>query len=348
MKKISHLAISLIVGLVLVTMLGCSAPPVAKRRYLYPAPPNQPRVEWMGTYVSENDFPKEGLAKLVRDIAGEADADSFDGPVGVTVNSKGLVLVSDLYLQTILGVDVERGDIFPLRPGLHFRNNLGIAVDRQDRIFIADGRARNVTVLSPSGEALYVFGDEKVFGKPTHLAVNDALGRLYVTDVDENKIKVFTLDGQSLFAFGGPGAGEGEFNVPQGLAVDRDGRVFVADMLNARIQVFDADGKFLYKFGGRGVGRNQFETPKGVAFDSEGHLYVIDSRRGNYRIFQPDGTLLLEVGAESIKETSLLGLTLSTAIAIDSRDRIFVLDLMNRRMALWQYLSAQYLRDHPL
>lgn len=348
MKKITRLSMCLIAGLVLASMLGCSAPPAPKRRYLYPAPPNQPRVEWIGTYVSENDFPKEGFAKFVRDVAGEADADRFDGPMGVAVNSKGLVLVSDLYLQTILGVDVERGDIFPLSAGLHFRNNLGIAVDRQDRIFVVDGLARNVTVLSPSGEAQYVIGGEEVFGKPTHVAVNDTLGRLYVTDVDENKIKVFTLDGQSLFSFGGPGSGEGAFNAPQGLAVDREGKVFVADMLNARIQVFDADGKFLYKFGGRGTGRNQFETPKGVAFDSEGHLYVIDSRRGSYRIFQPDGTLLLEVGGANRLGNNLLGLTLPTAIAIDGRDRIFVLDLMNRRMAHWQYLSARYLGDHPL
>lgn len=334
-------------GLVFVLLVSC-APPPAKTRYLYPAPPNLSRVEWIGTYSNENDFPREGVAKVLDAIAGQASAEGFDGPIGVAVNSKGLVLVSDLYLGKILGVDVERGDIFPFTIDLSFRNVLGLAIDGQDRVFVADGLARNVSVLSPSGKLLYLIGGEEVFGKPSYLAINNRLGRLYVSDVTEHIIKVFSLDGQLLFSFGGVGGDEGHFNAPQGIAIDRDGRVFVADMLNARIQVFDADGKYLYQFGQRGIGRVQFETPKALTFDSEGHLYVVDSRRGNFRIFQPDGVLLLEVGGGTREGRNPLGLTLPVAIHIDARDRIFVVDLMNRRLAHWQYLSERYLREKPL
>lgn len=341
-----YLKYSLLLSL-FVMLAACAAPPV-KRRILYPPLPDQPRVEWLGTFHDERDFEKKGARRVLAEIAGDAPAEAFDGPVGVAVNSQGVILVSDLYLQTIVGVDIPRTDIYPVSKEKSFRNNLGIVVDRQDRIFVADGKARKVFVLSPKGDPLYAIGDETVFGKPAYLAINHELGRLYVSDPLQHKVKAFALDGKFLFEFGGPGGDPGRFNVPQGIAIDKEGKLFVADMLNSRIQVFTADGQPLHNFGARGTGRNQFETPKALAFDSEGHLYVVDSRRPNYRIFNPDGQLLLEVGSNRRDDTSKLALGLPVAIHIDNNDRIVIADLMNRQIAVWQYLSRRYLKDHPL
>ena len=346
-KKTTSATFGVLLALILLTALGCAPPPV-KQRVLYPAPPATPRVEWLATIHSKNDFEKTQAQRAIAAITGEVATDRLQGPIGIAATNKGLVLVSDLYAQAIRGVDFEKKELTSFTKEQFFRNNLGVAVDSQDRVYVADGLHRKVFVFSVDGQPLMTIGGEDQFDKPAYLAVNSETRRLYVSDPLQHKIKVFSLDGQYLFDFGGPGGDPGKFNAPQGLAIDRQGQLYVADMLNARIQVFTADGTYLRNFGERGTLRSQFETPKGLAFDSEGHLYVIDSRRPNFRIFNPDGQLLLEVGGARRDEKSKLALGLSTAIYIDANDRIYIADLMNMSVAVWQYLSERYLRENPL
>lgn len=45
-------------------------------------------------------------------------------------------------------------------------------------------------------------------------------------------------------SWGSPGSGNGQFNWPQGIAVDSSGYVYVADTQNYRIQKFDSSGNF--------------------------------------------------------------------------------------------------------
>jgi sugar lactone lactonase YvrE len=45
-----------------------------------------------------------------------------------------------------------------------------------------------------------------------------------------------------------PGAGDEEFNDPQGLAVDKEGRLYVCDRGNDRVKVYSPEGKLLGKF----------------------------------------------------------------------------------------------------
>jgi len=66
------------------------------------------------------------------------------------------------------------------------------------------------------------------------------------------------------------GSGQGEFDVPHGLAMDSAGRLFVADRANNRIQIFDQDGKFLAEW-------KQFCRPSGV-YIRDDIIYVTDSR----------------------------------------------------------------------
>lgn len=44
-----------------------------------------------------------------------------------------------------------------------------------------------------------------------------------------------------MFSFGSNGEGNGQFNAPTGVAVDKNGNILVADWGNSRIQVFPTD-----------------------------------------------------------------------------------------------------------
>ncbi|MBI3743628.1 MAG: hypothetical protein HY261_05000, partial [Chloroflexi bacterium] len=76
--------------------------------------------------------------------------------------------------------------------------------------------------------------------------------------------------------WGSEGSGDGQFNMPSGIAVDAQGNVYVADRGNYRIQEFTSTGKFLTKWGSEGSGDGQFNSPFGVAVDGVGNVYVAD------------------------------------------------------------------------
>jgi DNA-binding beta-propeller fold protein YncE len=60
---------------------------------------------------------------------------------------------------------------------------------------------------------------------------------------------------------GSHGTGDGQFNNPYDVAVDRYGTVYVADSSNHRIQKFTSDGKFITKWGSEGSADGQFAFP---------------------------------------------------------------------------------------
>src|SRR3989304_2205896 len=85
-----------------------------------------------------------------------------------------------------------------------------------------------------------------------------------------------------LLKWGSFGIGDGQFQYPQGVAVDPSGNVYVADFGNNRIQKFTGSGAFITKWGSLGSGDGQFDEPVGVGVVPSGNVYVAD--RSNHRI----------------------------------------------------------------
>ena len=85
-------------------------------------------------------------------------------------------------------------------------------------------------------------------GEPFHRCTHTALspkGEIYVSDGYGNaRVHKYSPDGKLLMSWGGPGTGEGEFNIVHNICCDADGWVYVADRENHRVQVFDGNGKF--------------------------------------------------------------------------------------------------------
>lgn len=338
-------SLCLVVTVLAAALLGGCAKPEGYR-FLWPVPPSEPRLEYIGLYRAEADFKKGGFEKASAQLLGEV-SEPFAYPFGVASDGQGKVYVSDPGQQNIRVLDYKqrKSYFFSDRP---MGTPYDLALDAAGRLYAADTRSKSVLVYDAATHtALRRIGGPDIFGHPVFVAVNDRLGRLYVTDVKGAEIEVFDLEGQHLFAFGGAGSGEGQFNRPQGLAIGADDRVYVADALNARVQVFDADGKFLSLFGTRGDALSQLVMPKDLAFDRQGHLHVVDTRKGALLTFDADGTFLLYTGTGE-KTSGPLGFGNPTAIAIDRTDRIYIVDLLNKRLSIWQYLNPDYLREHPV
>lgn len=93
--------------------------------------------------------------------------------------------------------------------------------------------------------------------------------------------------------WGSAGTGNGQFQVPNGVAADAAGNVYVVDGNGNRVEKFDSNGTFLLAFGGSGT----FNGPGHLGLDPQGNPLVVDE--GNYRVvkYSPDGTRLTQYGA---------------------------------------------------
>jgi NHL repeat len=179
------------------------------------------------------------------------------------------------------------------------------------------------------------------FGDPTGTAVDD-MKNIYVADFNNNRIQVFDSAGNFLFMFGWgvndgtaefqicsstdtpcqegiQGGGAGQFNIPQGIAVDGMKNIYVLDRSNNRIQVFDSAGNFLFMFGWGvdtgaaefqicstadtpcqagtfGSEAGQFALPLGIAVDGMKNIYVADSNNQRIQVFDSAGNFLFMFG----------------------------------------------------
>lgn len=96
-------------------------------------------------------------------------------------------------------------------------------------------------------------------------------GRIFAFDASSQRIFLFGPDGTLRRTIGRQGAGPGEFNSDNGMAVLPDGRLAVLDAQNARVSFFSADGEFETSW----TVPSGFSSNNGLRTDSSGTLFVL-------------------------------------------------------------------------
>lgn len=342
------LLLNILLTCLLIGLAGCSGKPLPPAMKVYwPPPPAEPKLEWITTFSSEDNFPKTEGQVMAEKFLGRKTLNFLKKPMGVAADSQGVIYVADLDANNILVIDFSMKTMSPYLKDAIIGLPVGLAFDSQDNLYVAETYYKQVLVYNKAREMVRQIG-LGVLEKPTFLAVDEERGRLYVSDVLKHEVVVFGLaNGEKLFSFGGAGSEPGKLFGPQGIAIDREGRVFVAEQFNARVQVFDGEGKHLYMFGSRGDAEFQFEGPRGLTFDRYGDLYVAEARKAALMVFSPDGSPLTMIGGGG-RTTHQLGFSMPTSVFIDGGQRLYISDGMNRRIAIWQYLTPEYLAAHPL
>ena len=228
----------------------------------------QPLAQWGGTGSGPGQL--EGPDKLAFDA---------EGNLYVTeVGSKSAAGNSRVQKFSPTGVPLAQWGTFGSAPG-QFNTPVGIAVDQQGDIYVAEEGNARIQKLSSLGQPLTQWGTRGSgrgqFNVSYDLAL-DTNGNIYVSEPNafsspNDRIQKLSPAGVPLAQWGGPGAGPGQFNQPTGLTVDGKGNVFVVDSANGRIQELSPAGKYVA----------QWEAPQGgfsftskIALDDHGNMYV--------------------------------------------------------------------------
>ncbi|MEY4880393.1 MAG: hypothetical protein RJB62_1862 [Pseudomonadota bacterium] len=178
--------------------------------------------------------------------------------------------------------------------------------------------------LDPDGQSIWVY---------------DRCGGNTCSESAIAPIQKFDANGNLVAAFG-----QGLFNFPHGLGVDRQGNVYVTDATEGdrrghTVTKFSPTGEVLLTLGQAGVAgatENTFNRPSDVAVAANGDIYVADGHGGesNARVvkFASDGTFITAWGTLGDAPGEF---NQAHAIAIDSQGRVFVGDRNNNRIQIF-------------
>src|SRR5205823_3866596 len=104
--------------------------------------------------------------------------------------------------------------------------------------------------------------------------------RIYVTDIGDHTVRVFTATGALLQTLGTPGlvgASGMPFNAPTRAVVGPSGDLYVSDGYGQnRIHRFAPDGGLAQSWGEAGAGPGQFDTPHSLWVDRRERVHVVD------------------------------------------------------------------------
>ena len=127
---------------------------------------------------------------------------------------------------------------------------------------------------------------------PTNFAFLDDGGFLLADGYGSFHIHRYDKDGNWVSHFGGAGKGEGTFNTPHGIWIDRRGdepRVVVCDRAHHTLQVLTREGKHIQTIRGFGLPAN---------LDTQGDLLLVPELHARVSLLDKDYKVLAQLGED--------------------------------------------------
>jgi Concanavalin A-like lectin/glucanases superfamily/CARDB/NHL repeat/Galactose oxidase, central domain len=179
--------------------------------------------------------------------------------------------------------------------------------------------------------------DEFRISDVPRLGNSQECSHILVADSGNHRIQAFDSLGHYITEFGSPGSGPGQFDDPQGLAVDGSGRVIVTDRGNNRLQILSYDGQ---AFGYLDSYEAGFNAPTGVAVDAKGNIAVADTGNDRIVLLNVEGNLLAEYTEPNDGYTGLFNAP--RGVAIEADGDLVVADTGNQRVVTVRRAGYRY------
>lgn len=333
-----------IVALIVVGLTsGChSAPKSGPTLVFFPAPPEQPRVQFLtwASGAAELETRQGAFASFVlgeeptlqRVIQKPYGLGARDGVVYVC-DTKGLAIARlDFVKRTFSAFGVSG-------PG-RLRKPLNMVLDPLGYKFVVDSDRKQVVVFAPDDGYVTAF-DLPQPCHPVDLALHE--NELFVLDNDDD-CQIVVLDRQSgklVRTFGGPGGEPGQFKIPNSIAISPDGYLYVSDTHNWRIQKLTREGKSVWAKGEPGYFLGQFGRPRGIRVGPDGTVFVVDGATEIVQLFDGDGNTLMRFGGPG-DGPGALGLPSTLAIDTTSIPQFQSMAHKDFNIAYLLFVASQY------
>lgn len=271
--------------------------------------------------------------RLFGDLDGDRDVDSSDlFGLHEAWRSVSTQLEYNPALDSDGDGDVDSADLFPFHKTFGTRLDVSVSI-------IEFGSLGN---------------DDDEFDKPTGLAISAENQKFYVVDSGNNRVQIFELthgdncppgtdefvDKEVCFedSFGSSGSTSGKFDVPTGVAIDRDnGDVYVVDSDNNRVQRFQSDGDFdNLEFGSPNSFDDEYlGLPSAIAVHrASDNVYVADSTTDSISVFDDSGSFLFNFGDTGSGDNEFRNP--SAMVIDDASNMLYVADTDNDRIQMFE------------
>jgi DNA-binding beta-propeller fold protein YncE len=219
-------------------------------------------------------------------------------------------------------------------PG-EFNFPYGITGDANGNVYVADLYNGKISILEPKGNFIKYFkvkDNKDDFKSPGGIRIFNE--KLYVTDIQLNKVMVFDLKGKKLLDIKFGANSMDTFKAPNAVTVDKKDNIYIADSGNQRVLVYDKNGKYIRSVNGSkdGLGSSLFVNPRGIGVDSRGILYVVNNLTHFIYGFNDNGEKVFEFGGMGDGNEQFY---LPNGLFVDEDDRVYITDTVNQRVALY-------------
>jgi DNA-binding beta-propeller fold protein YncE len=169
------------------------------------------------------------------------------------------------------------------------------------RIRVFDKDLKSLATFGQPPDTTKAPGPFDLFG-PRDVAI-DSNGLLWVTDTGNDRIQVFTLQGEFVKTVGSSGKGEGQFDEPVGISIGKDGAIYVADMYNRRVEVLNPDGSYRSQFTVDGWGGQEINDKPYLRALTDGRIAVSVPSSNQVRVYSASGAEVanLDPGSEPLE-----------------------------------------------
>ena len=253
-------------------------------------------VKINGKVLSTNTVQvKQRLIQVLGEL--ELKNETFKGPAGLAVNSKGQIAVVDNKKHCVLISDMEGNCLRKVSCHGNKEGQLNSPSDvtylNDDNILVADQLNHRIQQFNvQTGNFVKSFGKKGTrdgeFHSPFSVCVDDE-GRVIVADCVNHRVQVLSRDGEPLFKFGD--SGPEKLNHPFG-CIYHEKKFIVSDYDNNSMKFYDNTGKFLYRIREPRQGDAQLLGPCGLCVQKcvdHHNLLVCDRNNGHVYQFTLEG-----------------------------------------------------------
>ncbi len=197
---------------------------------------------------------------------------------------------------------------------------------RKGRILVSDSGGEIVHLFDVLQGQLFRIGrgDKGKLQQPSGVTI-DNQGNIYVADVKEKHVNVYSPVGHYLRTFGSKEL----FAKPADIAVNKAGdRIYVVDLGGIdsdkhRVTVFDPAGKVLFTFGKHGNAPGDLHLASHIEIGPDDNVYVLDAGNFRVQVFDRDGKFLRTWGKVGV---NIGDFARPRGLALDTEGNVYVTD----------------------